>query len=54
MVGKDVGRRAQDREHAQQQNQDRKHDERVGALQRNFDDPHTSTLLLRCVRSHMS
>src|SRR5580658_3661928 len=39
-VGEDVGRGAQDRGHTEQRDDDRQHQERVGAPQRQLDDPH--------------
>ena len=39
-VGKDIGRRAQDRKQSEKDDQRGEHDERVRALQRYFDYPH--------------
>jgi len=39
---KDVGRRAQDHERAHHENQERQDDERIGAAERESDDPHIS------------
>ncbi len=45
-VGKNVGRRAQEHDRAENQDQQRRHDERVGPVEGKFNNPHGARRLL--------